>query len=105
MMTSGAVLPSFPSFPSSPVNVDDLAAARLPGRQTAVLRLLQHSSSSPPRVATVTVIVAVVVATAAAAALVVVVKPTITRIGVVGATAVRAVPSSSPSSWTTNLRT
>jgi hypothetical protein len=91
--TSGAVLP-FPSFPSSQVNVADLAATRLPGRQTAVLRLLLSSS---PLVATVTAVVieAVVVATAAAV-VVVVVKPTITRAGVVGATVVKAVPSSSP---------
>jgi hypothetical protein len=91
------VLP-FPSFPSSQVNVADLAVTRLPGRQTAVLRLLlSSSSSSSPLVATVTAVVieAVVVATAAAV-VVVVVKPTITRDGVVGATAVKAVPSSSP---------
>jgi len=96
MMTmSGAVLP-FPSFPSSQVNVADLAAARLSERQTVVLRLLLSSSS--PLVATVTVAVigAVGVATAAVVVVVVVVKPTITRAGVVGATVVKAVPSSSP---------
>lgn len=52
---------------------------------------------SSPHVATVTVAVtgAVVVATASAV-VVVVVKPTITRVGVVKATVVKAVPSSSP---------
>ena len=91
-MTSEAVLPS----PSSQVNVTDSAAVRLPGRQKAVVLRLLLSSSSPP-VATVAAVVfeAVVVATAAAA-VVVAVKPTITRVAVVGATAVKAVPSSSP---------
>ena len=82
----------------SQVNVTDLAAARLPGRQKAVvLRLLLSSLSSSPPVATVAAVVfeAVVVATAAAA-VVVAVKPTITRVAVVGATAVKVVPSSSP---------
>ena len=94
-MTSEAVLPS----PSSQVNVTDSAAVRLPGRQKAVvLRLLLSSLSSSPPVATVAAVVfeAVVVATAAAAAVVVAVKPTITRVAVVGATAVKAVLSSSP---------
>jgi len=98
MMTmAGVMLP----FPSSQVNVADLAAARLPGRQTAVvlrLLLLPSSSSSSPLVPTVTVVVigAVVVVATAVAVVVVVVKPTITRVGVVGATVVKAVPSSSP---------
>lgn len=95
-MTSEAVLPS----PSSQVNVTDSAAVRLPGRQKAVVLrlLLSSSSSSSPPVATVAAVVfeAVVVATAAAAAVVVAVKPTIARVAVVGATAVKAVPSSSP---------
>ena len=94
-MTSEAVLPS----PSSQVNVTDSAAVRLPGRQKAVVLrlLLSSSSSSSPPVATVAAVVfeAVVVATAAAA-VVVAVKPTIARVAVVGATAVKAVPSSSP---------
>lgn len=93
-MTSEAVLPS----PSSQVNVTDSAAVRLPGWQKAVvLRLLLSSLSSSPPVATVAAVVfeAVVVATAAAA-VVVAVKPTITRVAVVGATAVKVVPSSSP---------
>jgi hypothetical protein len=92
MMTmSGTMLP----FPSSQVNADDLAAVWLPGQQTAMLRLLLSSSSPLVATVTVVVIVAVVVATAAAV-VVVVVKPTITRAGVVGATVVKAVPSSSP---------
>jgi hypothetical protein len=99
MTMSGAEL-RFPSFLFSQVNVVDLAAAQLPVRQTAVLRLSllpSLPSSSSPLVATVAVVVmeAVVVATAAVV-VVVVVKPTITRAGVVGATAVKAVPSSSP---------
>jgi hypothetical protein len=96
MTMSGAVLP-FPSFPSSQVNVADLAAARFPERQTVVLRLLLLPSSSP-LVPTVNVVVieAVVVVATAAAVVAVVVKPTITRVGVVGATVVKAVPSSSP---------
>ena len=100
MTMSGAVIP-FPSFPSSQVDVADLAAARLSGWQTVVLQVLLSSSSpssSSPLVATVTVavIAAVGVAMAAVVVVVVVVKPTITRAGVGGATVVKAVPSSSP---------
>lgn len=88
-------------FPSSQVNVDDLAAARLPGEQTALLLLqplpppLPSSSPLAAAVTAAVIVVAVVVATAVAV-VVFVVKPTITRIGVVGATVVKAVPSSSP---------
>lgn len=86
-------------FPSSQVNVDDLAAARLPGEQTALLQPLPPPlPSSSPLVAAVTAAVTVVAVVVAKAVAVVafVVKPTITRIGVVGATVVKAVPSSSP---------
>ncbi len=110
MMTTVLLL-LFPSFPSSQTNAADLVVTLLPGRPTAVWPLLL---SSPPLVATVaavvvavTVTVAVaVVAMKAVAVVVVVVRPMISRVGVVEATAVKAVSSSYPSSLTTSsLRT